>query len=171
MTRRLGREPLKLGFTANNLGAALAGRRAPVKAALLDQRAVAGVGNIYADEALGSPAYRLLLRDTSATRTSPALRDGIRKGRCAWASAGKARLARRPRCGRQRRTDAERVQERRARGRACASDAARRSPKRVPAYAAPGMVQLPSRSPRPSTSAAWSPGLFEPAGRFEETSF
>ena len=30
----------------------LAGRRAPIKAALLDQRTVAGLGNIYVDEAL-----------------------------------------------------------------------------------------------------------------------
>ncbi|MEO8289820.1 MAG: bifunctional DNA-formamidopyrimidine glycosylase/DNA-(apurinic or apyrimidinic site) lyase [Gaiellaceae bacterium] len=50
--RRLGREPLERGFTTRALTEALAGRRAPVKAALLDQRAVAGVGNIYADEAL-----------------------------------------------------------------------------------------------------------------------
>ena len=34
------------------LGDALAGRRSPVKAAILDQRRLAGVGNIYADEAL-----------------------------------------------------------------------------------------------------------------------
>ena len=39
-------------FTAARSRARLAGRRAPVKAALLDQRTVAGVGNIYADEAL-----------------------------------------------------------------------------------------------------------------------
>ena len=39
-------------FTTRRLGEALAGRRAPVKAAILDQRRLAGVGNIYADEAL-----------------------------------------------------------------------------------------------------------------------
>jgi formamidopyrimidine-DNA glycosylase len=50
--RRLGGEPLERGFTARVLAKALAGRRAPVKAALLDQRAAAGIGNIYADEAL-----------------------------------------------------------------------------------------------------------------------
>jgi formamidopyrimidine-DNA glycosylase len=50
--RRLGVEPLGRSFTAEALGRALAGRKAPVKAALLDQRAAAGVGNIYADEAL-----------------------------------------------------------------------------------------------------------------------
>ena len=49
---RLGREPLAQAFTAKRLGEAFAGRRAPVKAAILDQRRLAGVGNIYADEAL-----------------------------------------------------------------------------------------------------------------------
>jgi formamidopyrimidine-DNA glycosylase len=50
--RRLGDEPLDSRFTTKALAGALANRRAPVKAALLDQRAAAGVGNIYADEAL-----------------------------------------------------------------------------------------------------------------------
>ncbi|MGH3041368.1 MAG: DNA-formamidopyrimidine glycosylase, partial [Gaiellaceae bacterium] len=50
--RQLGVEPLSRAFTAASFGRALAGRRAPVKAALLDQRAAAGIGNIYADEAL-----------------------------------------------------------------------------------------------------------------------
>jgi formamidopyrimidine-DNA glycosylase len=49
---RIGDEPLEAGFTARALGRRLAGRRAPIKAALLDQRAAAGLGNIYADEAL-----------------------------------------------------------------------------------------------------------------------
>jgi formamidopyrimidine-DNA glycosylase len=49
---RLGREPLAQAFTTKRLGDALARRRAPVKAAILDQRILAGVGNIYADEAL-----------------------------------------------------------------------------------------------------------------------
>jgi formamidopyrimidine-DNA glycosylase len=49
---RLGREPLARGFTARRLTEALQGRRAPVKAVILDQRRLAGVGNIYADEAL-----------------------------------------------------------------------------------------------------------------------
>ncbi|MDQ3893600.1 MAG: DNA-formamidopyrimidine glycosylase, partial [Actinomycetota bacterium] len=52
LAARIGGEPLERTFTSAALGHALAGRRAPVKAALLDQRAVAGVGNIYADEAL-----------------------------------------------------------------------------------------------------------------------
>jgi formamidopyrimidine-DNA glycosylase len=49
---RLGEEPLGPAFTARSLGRRLAGRTAPVKAAILDQRNLAGVGNIYADEAL-----------------------------------------------------------------------------------------------------------------------
>src|SRR5919108_5502570 len=49
---RLGEEPLHGGFTPQTLAARLAGRRAPIKAALLDQRTLAGMGNIYADEAL-----------------------------------------------------------------------------------------------------------------------
>jgi len=49
---RVGREPLEATFRARDLAARLATRRAPVKAAILDQRTVAGIGNIYADEAL-----------------------------------------------------------------------------------------------------------------------
>jgi formamidopyrimidine-DNA glycosylase len=52
LAARLGREPLAATFTTKRLAEALAGRRAPVKAAILDQRRLAGVGNIYADEAL-----------------------------------------------------------------------------------------------------------------------
>jgi formamidopyrimidine-DNA glycosylase len=49
---RLGRDPLAAAFTTKRLAETLAGRRAPVKATILDQRRLAGVGNIYADEAL-----------------------------------------------------------------------------------------------------------------------
>jgi formamidopyrimidine-DNA glycosylase len=49
---RVGREPLGEAYKARHLAEALRGRKAPVKAAILDQRTVAGVGNIYADEAL-----------------------------------------------------------------------------------------------------------------------
>jgi formamidopyrimidine-DNA glycosylase len=49
---RLGGEPLAPAFTTKRLAGALANRRAPVKAVILDQRRLAGVGNIYADEAL-----------------------------------------------------------------------------------------------------------------------
>ena len=49
---RLGPEPLDPDFTAGALRALARGRRAPVKAFLLTQERIAGVGNIYADEAL-----------------------------------------------------------------------------------------------------------------------
>jgi formamidopyrimidine-DNA glycosylase len=49
---RLGVEPLGPDFTAEHLRRLARGRRAPVKAFLLDQTKIAGVGNIYADEAL-----------------------------------------------------------------------------------------------------------------------
>jgi len=48
----LGVEPLDGALSGAVLRAAARGRRAPVKAFLLDQRQIAGVGNIYADEAL-----------------------------------------------------------------------------------------------------------------------
>ena len=72
LAARLGVEPLGAGLTAKVLGERLAGRRAPIKAVLLDQRIVAGLGNIYVDEALWyarihplRPADRL---DTSELR-------------------------------------------------------------------------------------------------------
>jgi formamidopyrimidine-DNA glycosylase len=49
---RLGVEPLSERFTPQVLGEIAAGRTAPLKSFLLDQSGVAGVGNIYADEAL-----------------------------------------------------------------------------------------------------------------------
>lgn len=51
-THDLGPEPLSDAFSAGYLAATLVGRRAPIKSLLLDQRLVAGIGNIYADEAL-----------------------------------------------------------------------------------------------------------------------
>jgi formamidopyrimidine-DNA glycosylase len=52
LAERLGDEPFSEAFTPRALAARLERRRAPVKAALLDQRSLAGLGNIYADEAL-----------------------------------------------------------------------------------------------------------------------
>jgi formamidopyrimidine-DNA glycosylase len=49
---RLGIEPFTPEFTAEHLRTQARGRTAPVKAFVLDQRRIAGVGNIYADEAL-----------------------------------------------------------------------------------------------------------------------
>jgi formamidopyrimidine-DNA glycosylase len=83
--RRLGGEPLDRRFTTRALAAALANRRAPVKAALLDQRAAAGVGNIYADEALWRarihplrPAGSLAPEEIAALRK--AVREALRMG-------------------------------------------------------------------------------------------
>ena len=52
LAERVGPEPLDDSFTPDVLAGAARGRKAPVKAFLLDQRRIAGVGNIYADEAL-----------------------------------------------------------------------------------------------------------------------
>ena len=52
LASRIGAEPLGRSLNARSLADRLAGRRAPLKALLLDQRLFAGVGNIYADEAL-----------------------------------------------------------------------------------------------------------------------
>jgi len=52
MLRHLGPEPLGNHFNAAALASTLAGRRSPIKAALLDQKTVAGLGNIYVCEAL-----------------------------------------------------------------------------------------------------------------------
>jgi formamidopyrimidine-DNA glycosylase len=52
LSARLGVEPFTPGFTAEHLRDLARGRKAPIKSFLLDQRRIAGVGNIYADEAL-----------------------------------------------------------------------------------------------------------------------
>jgi len=52
LATRVGAEPLGRTLTARSLAERLARRRAPLKAVVLDQRVFAGVGNIYADEAL-----------------------------------------------------------------------------------------------------------------------
>ena len=78
--RRLGVEPLGRGFTTAALARSFAGRKAPVKAALLDQRAAAGVGNIYADEALWyARIHPLTKAGALAEAQLAALRDGVRK--------------------------------------------------------------------------------------------
>ena len=75
---RLGPEPLSRDFTVEVFGAACSGRTAPLKSLLLNQRAVAGVGNIYADEALHRAGLHPL---PPAGSMKPdhheALRDGI----------------------------------------------------------------------------------------------
>jgi formamidopyrimidine-DNA glycosylase len=66
---KLGPEPIDEGFTVKQFRAALANRTAPVKAVLLDQRRLAGLGNIYVDEALFEARVR---PDTPAGQLSPA---------------------------------------------------------------------------------------------------
>ena len=82
---RLGVEPLGPDFTTERLRMLARGRRAPIKAFLLDQRRIAGVGNIYADEALFRarihplvPAGRLKRAQLAALRD--AVRDVLRAG-------------------------------------------------------------------------------------------
>jgi formamidopyrimidine-DNA glycosylase len=88
-TVRLGVEPLGPEFDDRHLRALASGRRAPVKAFLLDQRRIAGVGNIYADEALFRagihplrPVGRLTGRQLAALREGvvASLRAGIGAG-------------------------------------------------------------------------------------------
>jgi formamidopyrimidine-DNA glycosylase len=75
---RLGIEPFSPGFTSAHLYALTRVSRAPVKAFLLDQRKVAGVGNIYADEALFRAGIHPLRPAKRLTRKQvAALRDGV----------------------------------------------------------------------------------------------
>jgi formamidopyrimidine-DNA glycosylase len=66
----LGPEPLDQAFSPARLAAALAGRRTPIKAALLDQKLVAGLGNIYVCEAL----FRARLSPLRSAHTVPGVR-------------------------------------------------------------------------------------------------
>jgi len=77
---RVGREPLEATFRARDLAERLATRRAPVKAAILDQRTVAGIGNIYADEALWRARIHPLTAARDLTHAElRALHRGIRR--------------------------------------------------------------------------------------------
>ncbi|MGQ9788336.1 MAG: bifunctional DNA-formamidopyrimidine glycosylase/DNA-(apurinic or apyrimidinic site) lyase [Candidatus Hadarchaeaceae archaeon] len=66
---KLGVEPLSEEFTPEVLAGLLAGRRIPIKALLLDQTDIAGIGNMYADEALFSAGIHPL---TPAGKLNPA---------------------------------------------------------------------------------------------------
>jgi formamidopyrimidine-DNA glycosylase len=75
---RLGVEPLGEAFTAAHLRALALGCRAPVKAMLLDQKRIAGVGNIYADEALHrARIHPLRVANRLTVAQSVALRDAV----------------------------------------------------------------------------------------------
>jgi formamidopyrimidine-DNA glycosylase len=85
LNARIGIEPLTPEFTPAHLRALARGRIAPVKAFVLDQRRIAGVGNIYADEALFRagvhplrPAGRLTAGDW--VRVHEGIEDALRAG-------------------------------------------------------------------------------------------
>jgi formamidopyrimidine-DNA glycosylase len=76
----LGPEPLEDGFTAAELATRLRGSRRAIKAALLDQAVVSGLGNIYADEALFRAGIHPLRPAATLTSEEIArLRDAIRE--------------------------------------------------------------------------------------------
>jgi formamidopyrimidine-DNA glycosylase len=75
---RLGVEPLAREFTAAHLYSLARASRAPIKAFLLDQKKIAGVGNIYADEALFRARIHPLRPANRITRAqAEALRDAV----------------------------------------------------------------------------------------------
>ena len=85
LEERLGVEPLGRAFTARRLAQRLEGRRAPIKAALLDQRTVAGLGNIYVDEALWRAQVHPLrqagtLELDELTRLTRSIKDALKAG-------------------------------------------------------------------------------------------
>ena len=78
----MGPEPLSDAFTPTSLSASLTGKRTPIKAALLDQGVVAGLGNIYVCEALfraGISPRRLAytVAGTRAARLVPAIKETL----------------------------------------------------------------------------------------------
>jgi formamidopyrimidine-DNA glycosylase len=88
----LGLEPLAPSFTGAALGAVLAGRRSPLKSALMDQRLVVGVGNIYVCESLHrarlSPRRTAgFLRPAEAKRLALAIRSVLNEAIAAGGSS------------------------------------------------------------------------------------
>ena len=84
LLKDLGPEPLGNGFNGPFLADKLAGKRTPIKAALLDQKVVAGLGNIYVCEALfgaGLSPRRLArsVQGRRAERLVAAIRDVLRR--------------------------------------------------------------------------------------------
>ena len=82
---KTGPEPLGSRFSTRWLAAQLARRRAPLKGVLLDQRVVAGLGNIYADEALWRARLNPLraandLVEEEVARLTRAIRAALRAG-------------------------------------------------------------------------------------------
>ena len=90
---RLGAEPFGPEFTADALRERARGRRGPVKSWLLDQRTVAGVGNIYADEALHRAGIHPLRPAGQLTKAQLArLRDTVIDALSAGIDAGGATI-------------------------------------------------------------------------------
>jgi formamidopyrimidine-DNA glycosylase len=90
---RLGVEPLGEELTGEALRRLARGRRAPVKAFLLDQRRIAGVGNIYADEALFRARIHPLRPAGSLSRAQcDALAAAVRDALSAGLAAGGATI-------------------------------------------------------------------------------
>jgi formamidopyrimidine-DNA glycosylase len=90
---RVGIEPLGAELSGASLRALARGRRAPIKAFLLDQRRVAGVGNIYADEALFRARIHPLRPAGALTRAQcEALAEAVRDALSAGLSAGGATI-------------------------------------------------------------------------------
>jgi formamidopyrimidine-DNA glycosylase len=88
----LGPEPLDADFTPARLSATLAGKRTPIKAALLDQKVVAGLGNIYVSEALFRARLSPLrsahtIPGTRAARLVPAIKDTLQEAIAAGGSS------------------------------------------------------------------------------------
>jgi formamidopyrimidine-DNA glycosylase len=88
----LGPEPLDSTFSPALLSAALAGKRTPIKAALLDQKVVAGLGNIYVCEALFRARLSPLrsahtVAGVRATRLVPAIKDTLNEAIAAGGSS------------------------------------------------------------------------------------
>jgi len=77
---RLGPEPIDPDFAADELYRRLHKRRTALKAVLLDQRAIAGVGNIYADESLHRAGLRpTRLANTVSRRSARRLHESLRE--------------------------------------------------------------------------------------------
>ena len=91
---RLGPEPLSDAFDAEVLAMACHGRRVPLKVALLDQRVVAGLGNIYAAEALHVARLSPRRRASSIATPTGAPREGAHRLVAAIKNVLRAAIAR-----------------------------------------------------------------------------
>ena len=84
LLRDLGTEPLGNAFSEDYLSAALSGRRTPMKSALLDQKIIAGLGNIYVCEVLNRARISPLRKAEKMSRSHiarlvPTIRDVLRE--------------------------------------------------------------------------------------------